>query len=63
MESPDLFLVKFRQLGKYLFAFGQKVNSHDAVITCAMLFTDQPAAFRPLDESYDSVVAFLQKFG
>ena len=63
LESPDFPLVKFGQPGKQLFAFRQKVNSYDPVVTCAMIFANQSTALGALDESYNGVVALLQKFG
>lgn len=55
--------MKFRQSGKHLFPFGQEVNSNNPMVRRAMIFSDEAPAFRPLDEPYNGVVPFLQKFG
>lgn len=55
--------MKFSQPGKQFFASRQKVNSHDPVVTCAMIFSDQSTLLGSLNESDDGVVALLQKLG
>jgi hypothetical protein len=63
LESPDFPLVKFGQPGKQFFTSRQKVNSHDPVVTCAMIFSDQSTLLGSLNESDNGVVALLQEFG